>query len=61
MVGLKRRLLDAEARQREIANRDPLTGVGNRRVFDATLHRELAARTSPGAAAARPTRARSPC
>ena len=47
MVGLKRRLIDAEARQRDIANRDPLTGIGNRRAFDATLHRELAARTSP--------------
>jgi diguanylate cyclase (GGDEF)-like protein len=47
MVGLKRRMLDAEARQREIANRDPLTGVGNRRAFDATLHRELAVRTKP--------------
>jgi diguanylate cyclase (GGDEF)-like protein len=45
MVGLKRRLLAAEFRQRDIANRDPLTGVGNRRVFDATLKRELAART----------------
>ena len=48
MVGLKRRLLAAEGRQREIANRDPLTGVGNRRAFDAILQRELAARTSPG-------------
>ncbi len=47
MVGLKRRLVEAEARQRDIANRDPLTGVGNRRAFDATLHRELAARTEP--------------
>jgi diguanylate cyclase (GGDEF)-like protein len=47
MVGLKRRLVDAEARQRDIANRDPLTGVGNRRAFDAILHRELAARTDP--------------
>jgi len=47
MVGLKRRLVDAEARQRDIANRDPLTGVGNRRAFDATLQRELAARTRP--------------
>ncbi len=45
MVGLKRRLLAAEFRQRDIANRDPLTGVGNRRVFDAALKRELAART----------------
>jgi diguanylate cyclase (GGDEF)-like protein len=48
MVGLKRRLVDAEARQRDFANRDFLTGVGNRRKFDATLHRELAARTHPG-------------
>jgi diguanylate cyclase (GGDEF)-like protein len=47
MIGLKRRLIAAEARQREIANRDPLTGVGNRRAFDAALHRELVARTSP--------------
>lgn len=47
MVGLKRRLVDAEARQRDIANRDPLTGVGNRRAFDAILHRELAVRTLP--------------
>jgi diguanylate cyclase (GGDEF)-like protein len=47
MVSLKRRLLAAEARQREIANRDPLTGVGNRRAFDTILHRELAARAKP--------------
>jgi diguanylate cyclase (GGDEF)-like protein len=47
MVGLKRRLVEAEARQRDIANRDPLTGVGNRRVFDTTLHREIDARTRP--------------
>lgn len=47
MVGLKRRLVDAEARQRDFANRDPLTGVGNRRNFDATLQRELKARTQP--------------
>jgi diguanylate cyclase (GGDEF)-like protein len=47
MVGLKRRLVDAEARQRDFANRDPLTGIGNRRAFDAILHRELAARTHP--------------
>jgi diguanylate cyclase (GGDEF)-like protein len=45
MVGLKRRLLAAELRQRDIANRDPLTGVGNRRVFDTILKRELATRT----------------
>jgi diguanylate cyclase (GGDEF)-like protein len=47
MVGLKQRLVDAEARQRDIANRDPLTGVGNRRVFDAALLQELEARTLP--------------
>jgi diguanylate cyclase (GGDEF)-like protein len=47
MVGLKRRLVDAEMLQRDFANRDPLTGVGNRRNFDATLHRELSARTAP--------------
>jgi diguanylate cyclase (GGDEF)-like protein len=47
MVGLKRRLMAAEARQRDFANRDPLTGVGNRRVFDAIMQRELKARTAP--------------
>lgn len=47
MVGLKRRLMAAEARQRDFANRDPLTGVGNRRNFDAIMHRELAARSGP--------------
>jgi diguanylate cyclase (GGDEF)-like protein len=47
MVGLKKRLVAAEVRQREFANRDPLTGVGNRRAFDATFQRELAARQQP--------------
>ena len=47
MVGLKRRLVEAEARQRDFANRDPLTGVGNRRAFDAIMQRELTARTAP--------------
>jgi diguanylate cyclase (GGDEF)-like protein len=47
MVGLKKRLVDAEARQREFANRDPLTGVGNRRHFDATMKRELGRRAQP--------------
>jgi diguanylate cyclase (GGDEF)-like protein len=47
MVGLKERLVDAEIRQRDIANSDPLTGVPNRRSFDATMRRELAARTPP--------------
>jgi len=47
MVGLKRRLVEAEARQRDIAHRDPLTGVGNRRSFDAIIEGELAARNRP--------------
>ncbi|MBS1884322.1 MAG: GGDEF domain-containing protein [Actinobacteria bacterium] len=47
MVGLKKRLVAAEVRQREFANRDPLTGVGNRRHFDATMKRELERRTRP--------------
>jgi diguanylate cyclase (GGDEF)-like protein len=34
---LKRRLLTAEARQRRMAERDPLTGLLNRRSFDAAL------------------------
>jgi diguanylate cyclase (GGDEF)-like protein len=44
MVSLKRRLVEAEARQREIANLDPLTGIANRRAFDSALRRELALR-----------------
>ncbi|HVV91410.1 MAG TPA: GGDEF domain-containing protein [Solirubrobacterales bacterium] len=47
MTGLKKRLVAAEVRQREFANRDPLTGVGNRRYFDATMKRELERRTLP--------------
>lgn len=47
MVGLKKRLVAAEARQRDYANRDPLTGIGNRRHFDATMKRELERRTQP--------------
>lgn len=39
---LKRRLLRAEARQRRMAERDPLTGVLNRRSFDAALRDTLA-------------------
>ena len=34
---LKHRLLRAEARQRVMAERDPLTGLSNRRCFDAAL------------------------
>ncbi|MBS1878540.1 MAG: GGDEF domain-containing protein [Actinobacteria bacterium] len=41
MIELKARLVGAEARQREFARRDPLTGVGNRREFDQTLRTEL--------------------
>jgi diguanylate cyclase (GGDEF)-like protein len=37
MRWLKRRLLRAEEHQRRMAERDPLTGVHNRRAFDATL------------------------
>jgi diguanylate cyclase (GGDEF)-like protein len=38
---LKRRLLHAEARQRVMAERDGLTGLFNRRSFDASLERAL--------------------
>jgi diguanylate cyclase (GGDEF)-like protein len=48
LVGLRERLLDAELRQRTIAYRDPLTGVANRRQFDATLQRELSRRSQAG-------------
>ncbi len=48
LVGLRKRLLEAELYQREIANRDALTGVGNRRKFEAVLKRELAVRLRPG-------------
>ena len=47
LVGLKKRLLAAELQQRDIAHRDPLTGVANRRHFDLTLQRELAQRLHP--------------
>jgi diguanylate cyclase (GGDEF)-like protein len=47
MVGLKKRLVAAEVRQREFANRDPLTGIGNRRYFDATMKAELDRRSRP--------------
>jgi diguanylate cyclase (GGDEF)-like protein len=47
MVGLKKRLVAAEVRQRDFANRDPLTGVGNRRYFDATMKREIERRLRP--------------
>lgn len=47
LVGLRKRLLAAELHHRDIANRDPLTGIGNRRQFDAILQQELARRTRP--------------
>jgi diguanylate cyclase (GGDEF)-like protein len=47
LVGLRKRLLEAELHQRDIAHRDSLTGVANRRQFDAVLQRELAARSHP--------------
>jgi diguanylate cyclase (GGDEF)-like protein len=50
LVGLRKRLLEAELHQRDIAHRDPLTGVANRRQFDAVLQREIAARSRPGGA-----------
>jgi len=37
MQYLKRRLVRAEEHQRDMAERDPLTGLGNRRAFDAAL------------------------
>jgi diguanylate cyclase (GGDEF)-like protein len=54
LVGLRRRLLEAELHQRDIAHRDPLTGVANRRHFDAVMQRELAARTHPGGGRRKP-------
>ena len=57
MVGLKHRLVEAEARQREIANLDPLTGIANRRAFDSALRREVAARVESGPAGASTRRA----
>jgi hypothetical protein len=48
MQFLKRRLLTAEARQRRMAESDPLTGLLNRRSFDAALHDVFASGTSAG-------------
>jgi diguanylate cyclase (GGDEF)-like protein len=44
---LKRRLLDAEARQRRMAEVDPLTGLLNRRSFDAAIRAVFAHQPSP--------------
>jgi diguanylate cyclase (GGDEF)-like protein len=47
LVGLRERLLAAELHHRDVANRDPLTGIGNRRHFDEALQRELELRALP--------------
>jgi diguanylate cyclase (GGDEF)-like protein len=47
MLRVKRRLVEAERSQREIAHRDALTGIPNRRAFDSALRCELGARTGP--------------
>jgi diguanylate cyclase (GGDEF)-like protein len=51
MAVLKRRLLRAEATQREMAERDPLTGVHNRRSFDRALAHALYDRRGQGSVA----------
>lgn len=50
MQFLKSRLLAAEARQRRMAEIDPLTGLLNRRSFDAALRDLLVAEAGPGLA-----------
>jgi len=48
LVGLRKRLFAAELHHRDVANRDPLTGIGNRRHFDAILQQELEQRRADG-------------
>jgi diguanylate cyclase (GGDEF)-like protein len=45
---LKRRLVEAESRQRQMANQDPLTGLANRRAFDTALSAALAQGSADG-------------
>jgi diguanylate cyclase (GGDEF)-like protein len=47
LVGLRKRLLAAELQQRDIAYRDALTGIANRRQFDEMLAHELSRRSRP--------------
>jgi diguanylate cyclase (GGDEF)-like protein len=54
MLRVKRRLVEAEHSQREIANQDALTGIPNRRAFDRALRRELAERTGSSDGLRRP-------
>ncbi|HEY4276961.1 MAG TPA: GGDEF domain-containing protein [Conexibacter sp.] len=49
---LKRRLVNAERRQRTIAGLDPLTGLANRRAFDSALERTVDRRAADGGDAA---------
>jgi diguanylate cyclase (GGDEF)-like protein len=49
---LKRRLVAAEQRQRAIAERDPLTGLANRRAFDSALAAAVEQRDQHGRSAA---------
>ena len=46
---LKRRLVQAESQQRQMANQDPLTGLANRRAFDSALSAALATGSGEGA------------
>lgn len=47
LVGLRKRLFEAELHHRSIAHRDALTGAANRRHFDVALQEELRRRTRP--------------
>lgn len=47
---LKHRLVAAEQRQRQMAERDPLTGLANRRAFDAALARAVDEQSGKGRA-----------